>query len=426
MCPTVLLCALCCVTAEPIPQEAALAQARETLRAVFAEELEAADSAEQKSALARKLLATVEGSSPAERYVLLVAARRLAVAADDPEVGIDACRGLAAFQGPAMAAEGHQAWNASKGLRDRLAAAEIYLRALPDLSGFQRAAVEGRLKDLGGDDFTPSGQPPLAVAPFDAKQAKVLQRQWARHLKLPAETTNSIGMKLVLIPPGKFQMGTPEAMVKQLVADVQAKGEAPWTIGSYQSEAPQQEKKIEKAFYAGVTEVTRGQWARLAGQRPGADAPLPVTGLTAGEAAEFCRRLSEEPQEKGAEYTLPSATEWEYACRAGTEGLFCWGDDLRLLPRFAWLCDNAQGRVQPVGRLAPNQWGLYDVHGNALEWCRDGLSAELPFTRGGSVQFGADKWKFARCANRFTFEGDKSRADIGFRVIRRLAEHGAD
>jgi formylglycine-generating enzyme required for sulfatase activity len=87
---------------------------------------------------------------------------------------------------------------------------------------------------------------------------------------------------------------------------------------------------------------------------------------------EFCRRLS---IQEGVEYRLPTEAEWEYACRGGTTTVFSFGDDEARLGQYAWYGKNAgdigEKYAHRVGQKLPNRWGLYDMHGNVLEWCQD-------------------------------------------------------
>ena len=108
------------------------------------------------------------------------------------------------------------------------------------------------------------------------------------------------------------------------------------------------------------------------------DPQRPVENVSWDDTQEFCRRLSAQDRQT---YRLPTEAEWEYACRAGRSGRWCFGDDQSMLKQYAWYCDNANGTTHPVGTRKPNAWGLYDMHGNVWEWYsdwwRDYASAEV-------------------------------------------------
>lgn len=224
------------------------------------------------------------------------------------------------------------------------------------------------------------GPPPApAVAPFSEQQARRHQDAWAEHLGQPREVTNSIGMKLVLIPPGEFMMGSPESEERHL-----------------SHEGPQHRVRITRPFYLGVYEVTQEAYERVMGTNPsdfsrdgrdgnwvsGQDTSrFPVESVTWNDAVEFCRRLSVLPAERsaGREYRLPTEAQWEYACRAGTTTPFHFGSVLN--GRQA-NCggNNPYGtsekgpylrRTTTVGSYSANGFGLYDMHGNVWEWCSD-------------------------------------------------------
>jgi formylglycine-generating enzyme required for sulfatase activity len=164
------------------------------------------------------------------------------------------------------------------------------------------------------------------------------------------EVSNSIGMRMVLIPAGEFKIGATEA-------------------------------RITKPFHLGATEVTQGQWEAVMETRPwkgesnvkeGRD--YPATYVSWEDAVEFCRKLSEKEVLKEAEqYRLPTEAEWEYACRAGTTTAYHFGDDTSRLGEYAWYEGNAydigEKYAHQVRQKKPNPWGLYDMHGNVWEWC---------------------------------------------------------
>jgi formylglycine-generating enzyme required for sulfatase activity len=250
-------------------------------------------------------------------------------------------------------------------------------------SGLARAKIEKRLTEIAKIRARlPS--PPPAIAPFDSKRAREHQEAWANYLGAAVEETNSIGMKLALIPPGEFTMGsTPEEIAK-----VMAQAPDKWQRSRIASEAPQHRVNISRSFYLGVYPVTQGQYQQVMGNNPssfsakGNEAAMVVGKDTAqhpaemvswDDAVEFCRRLSSLPDERGLgrTYRLPTEAEWEYSCRAGTTTRWSCGDDEVALMEYAWLGKNSGKMTHPVGEKKPNAWGLYDMHGNVLQWCSD-------------------------------------------------------
>ena len=228
-----------------------------------------------------------------------------------------------------------------------------------------KVKVEKRLEEIAkiGQPIprTPGRPPRLAVAPLNEKKAKKLQEMWAEHLNLPVVMTNSIGMKLVVIPPGEFQMGSPDA-------DPDAKS----------NEKPQHRVLITEPFCIGLCEVTQDQYRQVVGHNPSqfqaVGGTAPVDTVSWNHTQEFCRKLSERPKEKaaGRVYRLPTEAEWEYACRAGTITRHSFGNDPTRLAEYAWFRDNsADNTTHPVAQKKPNAWGLYDMHGNLWEWCSD-------------------------------------------------------
>jgi formylglycine-generating enzyme required for sulfatase activity len=187
----------------------------------------------------------------------------------------------------------------------------------------------------------------------------------------------------------------------------------------------------------GKNEVTQAQWRAVARLRKvGMDLnpepsffkgdDLPVEQVNWDDAVEFCLRLS---QATGKAYRLPTEAEWEYACRANTRGDYA-GD----LDEMAWYSDNSAKTTHPVRRKKPNGFGLYDMHGNVWEWCRDWYSEDyysqsaiedprgpnngsFRVLRGGSW---VDLASGCRSAYRSRYTPDNLRGSrIGFRVVTR-------
>jgi formylglycine-generating enzyme required for sulfatase activity len=260
--------------------------------------------------------------------------------------------------------------------------------------------------------------PPLAVAPFDSDQAKALQKAWADHLGIPVEITNSIGMKLSLIPPGEFMMGSPKS-----------------ELGRDDDET-QHLVTITKPFYLSVYEVTQEQYERAMGDNPSRskDAAKPVEMVTWNDAVAFCGKLSDQ---EGDQYRLPTEAEWEYACRAGTTTAYSFGNDASQLSNYGWYRTNAwdigEKYAHPVGEKLPNAWGLFDMHGNVYEWCQDWyapygnekvVSDPTGPARGGAsvLRGGAfpDLPRNVRAADRLSHQPAYRNHTLGFRLARTI------
>ena len=220
-------------------------------------------------------------------------------------------------------------------------------------------------------------------------------------------TTDSIGLTFVAISPGSFSMGTEQAT---------------------------HEVKITEPFELATCPVTQEQFQRVMGTNPSKFTGLrnPVEWVSWRDAVEFCRKLSALPQEKAAGhvYRLPTEAEWEFACRADTTTAYSFGDDDDQLQEYGWYAENSGSSTHPVGEKKPNPWGLYDMHGNVLEWCQDwygdypsssvtdptgAASGARRVSRGGS-------WNFlsVNCRSAFRYGNTPVHRyyGLGFRVLR--------
>jgi formylglycine-generating enzyme required for sulfatase activity len=228
--------------------------------------------------------------------------------------------------------------------------------AIPASQTPPRLPAAGSFVGSDGKWNLPAGRPSPAIAPFDATKAQEHQADWARHLGMPVEITNGIGMKLVLIPPGEFDMGSPDS-------DKDVRND----------EKPQHRVRITRPFYLGKNLVTQEQWEALMGSNPSqSKGPKnPVNLVSWHHCQVYLGKLNAKTAGQGGKFVLPSEAQWEYACRAGTTTKFGFGDEETQLGDYAWYKTNSGDAAHPVGEKKPNAWGLYDMHGNAWEWCQD-------------------------------------------------------
>jgi len=248
----------------------------------------------------------------------------------------------------------------------------------------------------------------------------------------PVGIVNSIGIRLKLIPPGKFVMGS----------NPNAKG-----AKSYEA---WHDVEITKSFYLGATEVTQHEWFSVMKTKPWEERadenfPMykshhrnPASFISWEEASEFCRKLS---AKENRVYRLPTEAEWEYACRA-KEGRRCkynYGNDESLLDKHAWFYDADKERTvdkapQEVAQKIANGFGLFDMHGNVCEWCGDWMdknyysesivknprgpdSGKKRIMRGGAFTMSS---RDCRNAARSCAKPTSHWAEFGFRVVLEL------
>ncbi len=181
--------------------------------------------------------------------------------------------------------------------------------------------------------------------------------------------------------------------------------------------------------------MTQGQWQEVIGENPShfkGDPNCPVENVSWDDVQKFIEWLHAREGDRG--YRLPTEAEWGYACRAGTTTAYCFGNDPDQLHGYAWYGKSLNsGSTHPVGQLKPNDWGLYDMHGNVWEWVRDWYgkyAARIVSDPQGSAE-GASRvvrgggWyvvaQNCRAAFRYDFAPDLRDGSLGFRLARSVS-----
>lgn len=220
---------------------------------------------------------------------------------------------------------------------------------------------------------------------------------------------NSIEIEFVNIPPGSFMMGSTKE----------------------DNEKPVHKVIISKGFQMSKTEITQAQWETVMGSNPSFFKncqQCPVEYVSWNDAQQFITKLN--GQNDGYKYRLPTEAEWEYACRAGTTG-----DYAGSLDEMAWYGEKSDDKTHPVGTKQPNAWGLYDMHGNVMEWVQDRYdedyyakspmtdpagpdSGSFRTTRGGGWRNTVGGARLLRSTTRAHYDQSFNTLDLGFRVAR--------
>ncbi len=240
------------------------------------------------------------------------------------------------------------------------------------------------------------------------RHAAELERKKAAPQQGDIKVDDVTGMKLVYVPSGCFQMGSPES-----------------------EQGRDDDEKLHEicvdGFWMGKTEVTQGQWKKVMGSNPakfqkGDD--YPVEQVSWDDAQDFIKKLN---GKAGRKYRLPTEAEWEYACRGNSPGTYCGGNDVNAV---AWYDkNNSNDSTHPVGEKKGNAFGLHDMSGNVWEWCADWYGEYEPnkkenprgassgsdrVIRGGSWNNSPD---VVRTASRHRFMPDNRSQELGFRLL---------
>jgi len=303
---------------------------------------------------------------------------------------------------------------------------------------------------------------------------------------LAVDLGGGVKLRLTLIPAGEFKMGSGESAEATAAFFKKTYGEDYLIADFFENEHPQHRVRITKPFYLGTYHVTRGQFRQFVadtryktdaekGEKPGAFGwdpdkkefgfkakyswrkvgfeqtdEHPVVNVSWNDAKAFCEWLSKKEKKT---YRLPTEAEWEYACRAGTTTRYSSGDDPETLakvgnvadatakaqfPDRTWMIKASDGYVftSPVGSFQPNTFGLYDMHGNAWQWCADWYDGDYyakspaddpsgPTTGSIRVFRGGSWYDYAGYCRSADRRGDTPGGryyDLGFRVSQVPAE----
>jgi formylglycine-generating enzyme required for sulfatase activity len=302
-----------------------------------------------------------------------------------------------------------------------------------DFKAYLKKYPNGEFADLARNRLATleTSQPKSSATP-DAAKERTSANPNSASTSAPKPGTvvkNPIGMELVYVPAGSFMMGS---------------------TNDGADETPAHQVTFSNAFYMGKYEVTQAQWQSVMGNNPSYFrdcSQCPVEQVSWNDAQEFIKELN--ARGDGFTYRLPSEAEWEYACRAGTTTEFAFGNSLSSeqanfdgnkpyggAPKGVY-----REKTVPVGSFQPNEWGLYDMHGNVWEWCEDwfhdnyngaptdgsvwkskGYTSRRVLRGGG--WFGGYSTSLLRSASRFPLEPHYGSPDsgspssyIGFRLV---------
>lgn len=229
--------------------------------------------------------------------------------------------------------------------------------------------------------------------------------------------SDSVSISFQFIPAGYFQQGSPEDEPNR-----------------QPDEGPRHQVVISQDFYMGTYEVTQQQWKAVMGYNPSVFSGITASGNRPVESVSWheCKNFIDELNQMGiGKFRLPTEAEWEYACRAGNQTPYYWGEHMAENGEsdYAWANSRSMAMTQPVGQKKSNTWGLYDMSGNVWEWCSDWYApyssakvtdpkgpenGKMKVFRGGSWY---DFYESHRSANRHKHAPNKKYTAIGFRLV---------
>jgi formylglycine-generating enzyme required for sulfatase activity/tRNA A-37 threonylcarbamoyl transferase component Bud32 len=252
-----------------------------------------------------------------------------------------------------------------------------------ELIGLMRGSKPSVSRDAGRGNSLDQKEVQAHVVEPRVVEPKEVPESRKAQASLPSEFANSLGIKFRLIPAGKFLMGSPENEKGRNSNELQHEviltkpyyvGVYPVTRGEFQTFADQSGYRTEgESDGKGAYRWTGSTWeqnSKITWRTPGFEQSDddPVVCVSWNDAQAYCKWLCDQLPGK---YRLPTESEWEYVCRAGSTSAYCFGAEESRLGDYAWYVSNSGSKTHPVGEKRPNAWGLHDMHGNVWEWCSD-------------------------------------------------------
>ncbi len=252
-----------------------------------------------------------------------------------------------------------------------------------------------------------------------------IQPVFKKEKDLTLQLGGGVKLEMVWIPAGIFKMGSRCE-----------------EIDRREREDPIHSVNISRDFYIGKYTVTQGQWKQIMGGNPSKSSKgddYPVENVSWEDCQEFIDKLNKMSLLRNihsmTQFKMPTEAQWEYACRAGTQTRFYWGDDpsYTFIDDYAWCEKNSGSATHPVGLKNPNSFGLYDMSGNVWEWCQDWYESDYYRTlvdgakdpsgpesgsnrviRGGSWNY---RLRSCRSAARYSSRPSRRSGGLGFRLV---------
>jgi len=276
-----------------------------------------------------------------------------------------------------------------------------------------------KLKKVQDGDGNEGGRQLAPLSAFNSERGEITSNDYLKvkrslgfksiEKEIKINLGYEVNIEMVYIEPGKFIMGDHNG----------------------NNASPRRQVTISKGFYIGKYPVTQEQWVEVMKKNPskfnGKGLMHPIENVSWDDCQKFIEALNKLKKYNGI-FRLPTEAEWEYACRAGSDTQYYWGDECD--GKYCWYRENSDCSTQPVGKKRPNDLGLFDMSGNVWEWCQDwyddnyyklndrldpkgAVKGSNRVVRGGSWRYGSD---YCRSAFRDYFDPSYRNSYVGFRL----------